>query len=293
MCRPCSLGDRTREATCAWRPRHLPLARALRDLPLRPSPVTPSRQVVPARSSLPSVRLLPLFRVGHPLQWIARAPAGRGAANAARVGSLCERPDKPTLMTRTCCIVACHPVHARAWPATQRILREVFVPRSGCTSSGRASWLCMFDNTVSLHFAPSTLLRQSRPPTSRDRIGRRASWFRMSNTRGKSCIVFADACPGKFVSACHRLQTLHCHGVPASAYLFAHSRHTRSASLRFHCPAVNALAGFRSAQAPHVRSSQYLANNAFQSMRSPRSCRSSRSRPKPIPFWNGAASKAR
>ena len=159
MCRPCSLGDRPREATRARRPRHLPLARARHDLRLRPSPVTPSRQVLPARSSLPSVRLLPLFRVGRPLQWIARAPSGGGAANTARVGSLYERRDKPRPMTRTCCIVACHSVHARAWPATQRIQREVFVPRSGCTSSGRASWLCMFDNTVSLHFAPSMLLR--------------------------------------------------------------------------------------------------------------------------------------
>ena len=132
MCRPCSLGDRTREATCAWRLRHLPLARALRDLPLRPSPITPSRQVLPARSSLPSVRLLPLFRVERPLQWLARAPSRGGAANAARVGSLCERRDKPTPMTRTCCIVACHPVHARAWPARQRILHEACVPRSGC-----------------------------------------------------------------------------------------------------------------------------------------------------------------
>ena len=114
MCRPSSLGDRTREATCAGRPRHLPLARALRGLRLRPFPVTPSRQVLPARSSLPSVRLLPLFRVGRPQQWIARAPSGGGAANAARVGSLCERRDKPTPMTRTCCIVACHSVRARA-----------------------------------------------------------------------------------------------------------------------------------------------------------------------------------
>ena len=161
MCRPSSLGDRTREATCAGRPRHLPLARALRGLRLRPFPVTPSRQVLPARSSLPSVRLLPLFRVGRPQQWIARAPSGGGAANAARVGSLCERRDKPTPMTRTCCIVACHSVRARAWPATQRILHEACVPRSGCTPSDRASSLRMFDTTVSLYFAPSTL-----PPRS-------------------------------------------------------------------------------------------------------------------------------
>ena len=132
MCRPCSLGVRTREATCAGRPRHLPLARALRDLRLRPSPVTPSRQVLPARSSLPSVRLLLLFRVGRPQQWIARAPSGGGAANAARVDSLCERRDKPTPMTRTCCIAACHSVRARAWPATQRILHEACVSPIDC-----------------------------------------------------------------------------------------------------------------------------------------------------------------
>ena len=173
----------------------MPLARALRDLRLRPSPVTPSRQVLPARSSLPSVRLLLLFRVGRPQQWIARAPSGGGAANTAPVDSLCERRDKPTPMTRTCCIAACHSVRARAWPATQRILHEACVPRIGCTPSDRASSLRMFDTTVSLYFAPSTLPPRSQPPTSRHRIGRKAFSFRMSNTRGKSCIVVADACP--------------------------------------------------------------------------------------------------
>jgi hypothetical protein len=49
----------------------------------------------------------------------------------------------------------------RARPATQRILHEACVPRSGCTPSDRASSLRMFDTTVSLYFAPSTL-----PPRS-------------------------------------------------------------------------------------------------------------------------------
>ena len=213
MCCPCSLGDRTREATCAGRPRHLPLARALRDLRLRPSPVTPSRQVLPARSSLPSVRLLPLFRVGRPRQCLARAPSGGGCANAARVGSLCKRRDKPTPMTRTCCIVACHSVHARTWPATQKILHEACVPGSGCTSSGRAASLRMFDNTVSLHVAPSTLPPRSQPPTSRRRIGRKAFSFRMSNTRGKSCIVVAAACPESSSLSLHDLLNMTSSGV--------------------------------------------------------------------------------
>ena len=55
--------------------------------------------------------------------------------------------------------------------------------------------------------APSTLLRQSRPPTLRHRIGCKAFSFRMSNTPGKSCIVVADASPGSsslHATACRR-----------------------------------------------------------------------------------------
>ena len=85
---------------------------------------------------------------------------------------------------------------------------------------------------------------------------------------------------GKFSSACHSLHTLRC-------------RQTCSLSSRFHWPAVKAVAGLRSVQTEHARSSKYLASNACQLIASPRRCRSRRSRPRPIPFWNGAASKGR
>ena len=86
---------------------------------------------------------------------------------------------------------------------------------------------------------------------------------------------------------------LHWYGSPAARCLLTHSRHTRAASSRFHCPTVNAFLFLLSLQSQQSRSSVYFARKASQFTASPRKTCKSNPRPIPMPFWNGPAGKGR